>query len=144
MRVLLYIVILIGLLFVPLIRTNLADLLPIEAVAMYLDESELVLETDSGNIGRGNNAAEAIADLKDNIAAVVYLDTVTCLIVSPEAVGYVDELRQWLEANVDVFVGDAAGKVKDAAEYIAVHDRMPDWDKYQRVNKNFENIKNDA
>ena len=60
MRKLLYGVILIALWFAPLERMDIAQLLPIQAVAMYVEDSQIVLETDTGNIGRGEDATKAL------------------------------------------------------------------------------------
>lgn len=130
MRVLLYILILGLMFFAPVERVDVAQLLPIEAVAMYMDGNLVVLETDTQNIGRGENAASALKNLKDVTPAVVYLDTAQYLLVDKEAEAYIDELREHLKSSVDVTVCDARGKVKEMAEFVSVHGEcipLKDW-----------------
>ena len=125
MRKLLYGVILIALWFAPLERMDIAQLLPIQAVAMYVEDSQIVLETDTGNIGRGEDATKALENLKETTPAVVYLDTAEFLLVSEDAVPQVEQLAQSIKPSVKVCVCDVQGRVKEAAQYLDVHGNLP-------------------
>ncbi len=125
MRKVLYAALLIPLFFVPLNRVNVADLLPIEAVAVYMDGDQVVLETDTEHKGAGETTEKALAALKENTPAVVYLDTAEYLLVSPNATEQVESLRPHLKPSVKVCVCEAAGKVKDAVKYLEVHGNLP-------------------
>ena len=130
MRKILYAVILIALWFAPLERMDIAKLLPIQAVAMYEENNQIVLETDTGNIGRGEDATKALEQLKATTPAVVYLDTAEFLLVSEKAKSGVNELSQFIKPSVKVCVCDAAGRVKEATEYLNIHGNLPvlrDW-----------------
>lgn len=125
MRRLAYILILISLLFAPLNRVDVAELLPIQAVAVYMDGNSVVLETDTKHTGAGDTAEQALAALKKNTPAVVYLDTAEYLLVSEDAVSYVDSLRPFLKPSVRVCICQAKGIVSDAAKYLDVHQKLP-------------------
>ncbi len=130
MRKFLYVLILVSLLFAPLNRVNVADLLPVEAVAVYMDGDQVVLETDTEHLGYGETAEQALEALKKNTPKVVYLDTAAYLLVSEDAVDEVDSLRQHLKPSVRVCVCDGRGKVKDTTQYLRVHQKLPklkDW-----------------
>ena len=130
MRRLLYVVIL-GLLFLaPLERVDVAKLLPIPAVAVYMNDGAVVLETDTQDKGRGDSVSNALEDLKKATPEVVYLDTAEFLLVSEDAVTCVEELKNYLKPSVKVCVCAAEGRVKDAAKYLDVHGNLPklrDW-----------------
>ncbi len=130
MRRLLYFVILLALVFAPLNRVEIAQLLPIEAVAVYMDGEEVVLETDTAHTGKGATVSQALESLKKNTPKVVYLDTARYLLVAKNAVGQVDSLRQFLKPSVRVCVCEAEGMVKEALEYVEIHQKPPklrDW-----------------
>lgn len=130
MRKILYVVILSALFFAPLERLDVAKLLPIQAVAVYMEDGAVILETDTENKGRGDNVENALENLKEITPAVVYLDTAEFLLVSENAVSYINELRDFLKPSVKVCVCEAAGQVKDAAKYLDVHGNLPklrDW-----------------
>lgn len=130
MRRLLYFAILLALLFVPLNRVEISKLLPVEAVAVYMDGEDVVLETDTAHMGKGATIAQALESLKKNTPGVVYLDTARYLLVSEKAVGQVDGLRPFLKPSVRVCLWEAKGMVKDALEYVEIHQKPPklrDW-----------------
>ena len=130
MRKILYVVILSALFFAPLERMDVAKLLPIQAVAVYMEDGAVILETDTENKGRGDNVENALENLKEITPAVVYLDTAEFLLVSENAVSYLNELRDFLKPSVKVCVCEAVGQVKDAAKYLDVHGNLPklrDW-----------------
>lgn len=138
MRKILYGIIIALLFLAPVEGADVAKLLPIEAVAVYVDEGMVVLETDTEDVGRGLTAKEALEDLKKTTSAIVYLDTAKYLLLSGEALREVSELRNWLKPSVRVCVCDAAGKVKASVKYLDVHGNLPklgDWDemKYRNV-----------
>ena len=121
MRKLLYIAILLSLFFAPLEKADVAKLLPMEAVAMYMEAGQVVLETDTQNIGKGISVDQALQNLKDSTPAVVYLDTAKYLLLSDDAISYAEDLRRHLRPSVEVARWNAKGKVKDAAKYLSVH-----------------------
>ena len=126
MRGILYIVIIALLFLAPVQRVDVAKLLPIRAVALYRVDEDLVLETDSGHKGSGEDAVRALQELKEDTPAVVYLDTAEYLLVSEQAQSYVEALRAYLKPTLKVCVCDAEDQVKEAAEYLDVHGNLPE------------------
>lgn len=120
MRVLLYIVILVAMLFVPVDRLDIAKLEPVEAVAVYMEAGEVVLQTDAKTTGRGATAAEALQNLKDNALSVVYLDTADYLLVGQGAEAAGEELRRYLRESVQIGTYNG-GDVKEEARFLDVH-----------------------
>ena len=125
MRKVLYVALLIPLFFVPLHRVNIADLLPVEAVAIYMDGDQVVLETDTGNKGSGETVEKAVAALKENTPAVVYLDTAKYLLISPDATELIEAIIPYLKTSAKVCVCQAAGRVKDMVEYLEIQRDLP-------------------
>ena len=120
MRKVLYAALLIPLLFVPLRRVNVADLLPIESVAIYKEGDQVVLETDTQLKGFGENAEKALLALKENTPLVAYLDTAKYLLVAPDAIDQAELLRPYLKSTVKVCVCEAGGRVKEMAKYLEI------------------------
>ena len=132
MRKVLYAALLIPLFFVPLNRVNIADLLPVEGVALYIDSGQATLETDMGNIGTGETVEEALAALKENTPAIIYLDTAEYLLVSDDALNQVESLRPYLKSSVKVCICQAAGQVKNTVQYLQIYGDLPTlktWEK---------------
>ena len=126
MRAILYIIILVLLFLAPVRPANVADLLPIEALALYTENGEVVLETDTGNIGKGVDAARALLNLKTGTPAIVYLDTARYLLIGEDAGAYAEQLRGVLKPSVKVCVCNARSAVKETAKYLSVHGDLPE------------------
>ena len=120
MRQILYAVILIAAFFAPVKRLDIAKLLPIEAVAICLEGEEVVLKTDTENLGRGDSAETALQNLKDNTTEIVYLDTARYLLVAENAYYHAEELMQYLKPSVKIGTY-AGGDVKEEAKYLDAH-----------------------
>lgn len=125
MKMILYILILFSLFFAPVRRLDVAKLEPVQTVAMYKDETGIVLKTDTDNQGSGLTLDSAYSDLEDKTPGVIYLDTAEYLLVSQDAVSYVDTLRKYLHPSVKVSLWDEEGSVKDAAKYLSVRGDLP-------------------
>ena len=121
MRKMLYVIILALTCFAPVNRVDVAQLLPVEGVALYIDGIDVVLETDTQNTGRGATVAEALDNLKENTPAVVYLDTAEYLLIAENAWQYLQDLESVLKPSVKVSSCDARGRVKAVTEYLRVH-----------------------
>lgn len=131
MRKVLYGVILALLFLVPVERTDVAKLLPIRAVAIYTEGTQVVLETDTRHKGMGADAQQALENLKENTAAVVYLDTAEYVLVSQGAEDYVEQIADDLKPSVKVAICNAAGCVEEIASYLDVHDGVTELRRWQ-------------
>ena len=125
MRRVLYIVILTALTLAPVKRLNVADLEPVQTVAIYTKQDVVVLETDTENKGVGANIEEALKDLKENTPGVIYLDTAQYLLVAKNAEGYLNALKDYLSPSVKVVIWDEKGSVKSAAKYLRIRKDLP-------------------
>lgn len=125
MRVVLYIIILSTLFFVPLNRVNIGQLEPVSALAVYVDEANVVMEIDGGEKGIGKSVEEALRDLKENTIGIVYLDTAEYLLIDEAAIKYEDAVLMLMRPNVQTFICDARGCVGECAEYISAHGKLP-------------------
>ena len=142
MRMILYIMILCALFLTPVRRLDVAKLEPVQTVALYKDESAIVLETDTDSRGRGVTVDSAHEDLEDKTPGVIYLDTAEYLLVSKDAVGYVDALRKYLHPSVKVSLWDGEGSVKDAAKYLSVRNDLLSLRQWQNTTGNLKNNEN--
>ena len=131
MRKLVYAVIL-GLLFLaPVERLDIANLQPVQTVAIYTEPGFVVLETDTHNIGRGASVTEAVANLEENTPGVIYLDTAEYLLISKDAESYVDALRGYLNPDVKVSMWQAGNAVDMAAKFLSEEKNLPKLKKWK-------------
>lgn len=126
MRGVIYALILASLLFVPLDRVRISQMLPVVAVAVREEAGKIVVETDCEVMGTGNSVAAAVEDLKRNTPAIVYLDTAKYLLISDDALGYISEVREYLKPSVKVCVSEEYGNIADYVRYLDVHGELPE------------------
>ena len=129
MRTFLSLLILGSLFFVKPNRLRIADLEPVQTVAVYLDAGAVVLETDTGDLGTGATPAEALTDMKAHSPTVIYLDTAQFLLVGDGAEAHAEALRNHLHGSVRV-ASYNGGDLADEAKYADLHNKLPrlrDW-----------------
>lgn len=120
MRGILYAGILLLAFFAPVKRLDIAKLQPIEAVAVSTEGDTVILRTDTGDVGKGSTAKEALDDLKESASAVIYLDTARYLLIGENAEREAESLMREMKASVKK--GEyRGGDVKEEARYLDVH-----------------------
>ena len=120
MKKILYGILLLASFFAPVHRLDIAKLLPVEAVAIYLDEGQIVLETDTKDQGRGLTVEAALENLKKNTTEIVYLDTARYLLIAENAKEQAQELMRYLKPSVKTGAYAGTG-VKEEAKYLDAH-----------------------
>lgn len=121
MKILIYILIIALSLLAPVDRLDVAKLQPVEAVAVSVVNNQVVLETDTEDIGIGQTAKAALENLKETTPAVIYLDTANYLLVEKGAEAHGKELMAYLKPSVRV-EEYGGGSVKEEAKYLDAHD----------------------
>ena len=120
-RWILYAVILGALFLAPLQRIDIANLKPIEAVWMYVENGTVFLETDTNDKGEGPSAEAALENMKNNSIGVVYLDTSQYLFISESAERVIPEVGLYLKGSVKLCIWDGLGEIGDAVKYAESH-----------------------
>ncbi len=128
-RVILYILILTALLFAPLERVEIANLEPVQGVWMYVEDEKIVLETDTEDKGVGATAEEALMNMKQKSAGIIYLDTAQYLLVT-NAEHQIPVLQQYLKGTVQLCSWSGEGDLTEAVMYADAHNigwKLQDW-----------------
>lgn len=135
-RIILYILILIIVLLVPVERTDVGKLRPVQSVAVFGEDDAVVIETDTGDRGRGEDAQAALDDLKHTTPAVIYLDTAEYLLLTEEMEGAVEHLRAHLKDTVELYHYVGEPKLEDVTKYLEIHGNAPflkSWSEGQKL-----------
>lgn len=120
-RILIYIVVVAAAMLVPIERTDVGELQPVELIHMYREGKQIVLGTDTEDSGHGATVEEAFRNLEDTTPGIIFLDTADYLMVSENAEDLIGELRSYLKPCVRVCVAEKGIKLAEAAEYLAIH-----------------------
>ena len=116
-----YGLLLIAALLVPTRTTELGKLKPVETVAIYQEGDQLVIETDTGDVGRGSSVNMAIENLRETTAGTIYLDTANYLIVMEGGTLFIKYLSPYLKDSIRICMGDKNIDLEEAGTYLSVH-----------------------
>lgn len=120
-KLLVYIAIIAAALVIPMNRTDVGRLIPVEAVFIYETEGGIVLETDTGDAGIGETVGEAVQNLKDLAPGIIFLDTADYLLATPGLNDKLEEIGAYLKESVRVCLAENGIDVSEAAVYLAAH-----------------------
>lgn len=137
-KMVIYIMVLAAALAVKPEGNDIGKLQPVEVVAAYREQGVVIIETDTGDMGRGLTVDEAIANLKETTAGTVFLDTADYLIIGEESEELIEPLRNYLKSSVRACAVSTMPNLADAAAYLRVHvpaTRLSDVDGTWEMNK---------
>ena len=102
-------------------KTEVAELLPIEVIAVRTQNDEVSLCTDTQDTGRGKTVADAFGNLRQSAAGEVFLETADYLILDAKSLRYMEELAKVLRPNCRICVCEESVDLQDAAAYLRIH-----------------------
>ena len=131
-RVLLYVLILIAVLLIPVERTDVGKLQPIQTIAISREGDSYIICTDTGDIGRGVFLEDAFRNLKETTPAVVYLDTADFLLLSDMSGLQIDLLKEILKGNISLYQFTGDPDLQEVSKFLTIHGNGPtlkSWEK---------------
>ena len=131
-RIMLYVLLLVLVWIVPTERADIAQLRPVEVIAIYKTGDTVVMATDTDDMGIGHSAAAALENMRSTSPAVIYLDTAEYLLIEASAEAEVDGIRQELKKAVRICSVADSVDLKSAAQYLSVHGALPSLREWSR------------
>ena len=101
-KLILYILVIVSAVLTPSERSDVGKLIPVELVFIYKEDSTIVIETETGDKGNGNTVEEAITDLHQCAAGLIFLDTAQYLLISRECVDQLEVMGRYLKDNTQI------------------------------------------
>ena len=135
-RWILYILLFAAAVLIPVESTDVGKLHPVQAVSVGYHNEQVILKTDTGEIGRGQTPELALANLRQTAPAIIYLDTAEFLLVEENALRIVNEMRKFFKSDVRICRIEPEVEVDRAAEHLRVHGKLPKLKQW----KNGENL----
>ena len=119
-RIPIYILIIALVFIAPVDRVDVGTLRPVEVVALCWEDGEMMIQTDTGDGGRGVDVESALQDMKRKTPAVIYLDTAKYLLIDIHAQQDAIALRKHLKSNVKVALFRDRIDLNNARKYLDV------------------------
>lgn len=124
-RCILYILIMAAVLLVPVERTDVAKLRPVETVVLYKVGGSYHIKTDTNDAGEGESVQAAFEDLLLTTPGVIYLDTAQYVLVHEDATEDVEQLRSHLKHSVQLCSFSGELDIEAVSKYLPVHGKLP-------------------
>ncbi len=131
-RIGIYLALLAALWFVPVKGLEIGKLQPVEVVFVYRSEGQIVIETDTADLGFGITLTEALEDLKLTTPGIIYLDTAEYLLLGNNALDTVEQLRPILKKSVQICTADIGIDLQLAARFLPAHGKLPQLKHYHQ------------
>ncbi len=134
-RLSIYIVAIAALWWAPVEGADIARLHPVEVVVIYQEENQVVIATDTGDVGEGDSGISALENLKATTSGTIYLDTAEYLLITEGAEDVAQELRHSLKKSVQVCMADREVDPVAAAQFLPAHITLPKLRTWNPENK---------
>jgi hypothetical protein len=102
--------------------TDIAKLAPVEVVWLAEEDGQVLLMTDTEDVGRGAYVQEALAAMKDAALGTVFLDTADYLIVETGAETFLDQIAAVLRPSCMVCRAKQVPDLKKASQFLSAHE----------------------
>lgn len=107
---------------IPFQGTDISKLAPVEVVWLAEEDGQVLLMTDTEDVGQGADVAEALSDMKAAAKGTIFLDTADYLIVENGAEGFLNQITDVLRPSCMVCRTKQVPDLKEAAEFLLAHE----------------------
>ena len=106
----------------PFSGTDVGKLKPVELICVSQQQETLLIETDTGEVGRGDTLDQAFSDLKAGTAGNIFLETADYLLVSDDTEYLLRSLTEYLRPACKICSLDGPVELEEAAAYLSAHE----------------------
>lgn len=105
----------------PFDDVDVGQLRPLELIAVSVEQGQIRISTDTGDLGQGNSVAEAYADLKQTSPGEIFLDTADYLVLTKDAQALWAEVASYLRPACEICLSNGVVDPEAAAQYLEAH-----------------------
>lgn len=100
---------------------DIAKLQPVQVVRVTCPEGQVLIETDTGDWGRGETLKDALKDMKAAASREVFLDTADYLIVSQDCVDLLPAMMKQLRPSCAVCMEEGEADMTQVGVFLQQH-----------------------
>ncbi len=101
--------------------SDVAKLEPVEVIRIQMDRGQILVETDTGQFGRGADLQRAFEDLKNRASGDVFLDTADYVILTEGSRGQIAGLLDFLRPACKVCLEQGTADLQKVAGFLDTH-----------------------
>lgn len=103
------------------IGRDVAAIEPVQTVRIFKQGDEIVLQTDTDAMGRGETVDDAIRSMHETSPSYVFLDTADFLIIDPELVAMLPALEDLLRPSCRICLEKGEPDMEKAGAFLNIH-----------------------
>lgn len=111
--------------------TDIGELAPVEVVWLSENAGQIYLETDTGDMGRGETIQAALSDMKAAAPGMIFLETADYLIVEPGSEILLEQLYDILRPSCKVCAAQSMPDLEEVAPFLNAHEPRLTLRQYQ-------------
>lgn len=101
--------------------TDIGTLQPVQTVRLSCVRGQVCVETDTGDMGIGEDLKSALNDMKNSAVGEIFLDTADYLIVSPACVDLLPAMTTCLRPSCGVCLEDGETDLEQVGLFLRQH-----------------------
>lgn len=101
--------------------SDVGELQPVELLQVYRKGDEVIMSTDTGDVGTGTTLKAAWKNLKETTPGTIFLETADYLLLTIETEEMLSELSRLLRPAAEVCLVERPVNEQDAAAWLAAH-----------------------
>ena len=109
------------LLFLGETGTRLEELKPVQLVYVREENGQVILETDTGDMGEGRDFNCALENMKDRASGRIFLETAELLVLTEDGICCLPQIYEKLRPAAEVCLAEGKLEPEAAAEFLTVH-----------------------
>lgn len=106
----------------PFSATDVARLKPVDVIRVSTTNGGILVETDTGETGTGQDLDSAFENLKKTADGEIFLETADRLLISPQAVELLPELTDYLRPGCNICVEMCAVELDLVSDFLDTHE----------------------
>lgn len=102
--------------------TDIGELAPVEVVWLSENAGQIYLETDTGDMGRGETIQAALTDMKAAAPGTIFLETADYLIIEQGREALLEQAYDLLRPSCKISVAWSKPDLKNVAMFLNAHE----------------------
>lgn len=100
---------------------EMGEIMPAAVLEVTAAEDKVLVRTDDGNQGAGENLIDAIQDMQDNATGYILLDTLEYILIDEKRSDILKDAENVLRPSIKVCSMRGSEDLKKTAEWLSVH-----------------------
>lgn len=119
---------------------DVGKLRPIQVVSVKNRDGGVVLQTDTEDLGQGEDVNCAVRNMKERSIGYIFLDTADYLLIEPEAEIWLPQLKQYLRPSCSLCYASEPIDLGLTGQFLQLHEPALNLSQYEAGKRNFSRL----